>query len=145
MSLPAPAWWFSVNDKNILRRIPIPPNLKKKKKRKKALLPLGEGAQLAPPQVKQLRGMSLRKRNVESTTDAADHNADSNVTVENNSLKKLGMLTVSINVFAYLTCFEGNMADMDSNSIDKFMLVQSMGQNTCQRNGTMTYGFMSRS
>ena len=55
------------------------------------------------------------------------------------------MLTLSINVFAYLTCFEGNMADMDSNSIDKFMLVQSMGQNTCQWNGTMTYGFISRS
>ena len=33
MSLPAPAWWFSVNDKNILRRIPIPPNLKKEEKK----------------------------------------------------------------------------------------------------------------
>ena len=33
MSLPAPAWWFNVNDKNILRRIPIPPNVKKEKKR----------------------------------------------------------------------------------------------------------------
>jgi hypothetical protein len=33
MSLPAPAWWFNVNDKNILRRIPMPPHLKKEEKK----------------------------------------------------------------------------------------------------------------
>jgi hypothetical protein len=71
--------------------------------------------------------MSLRKRSVESTTDSAYHNANSNVTVKNNSLKKLSMLTVLLNVFAYLTCFEGDMADRDSKSIDKFIIVQRMG------------------
>ena len=42
MSLPSPAWWFTVNDNNVLQRILIPPNRKKRKKERKSSSPLAK-------------------------------------------------------------------------------------------------------
>ena len=54
VSLPPPAWWFNVNDKNILRRIPMPPNLKKEEKKEDSPPPwrrssTGSASSTTPP------------------------------------------------------------------------------------------------
>ena len=72
--------------------------------------------------------MSLRRRNVESTTESAYLVPKQMTQLKKDSVKQVGMLSVSMNVIFYMACFGRNIADKNSETMDKFIMWYSMSR-----------------